>query len=529
MNTCRRDFLKQVGFGVGAGLVCGFPSVLEARQSKSLPRSTPEDQGVSSGSILAFLDAVAGSKHEFHSLMVLRHGYVIAEGWWKPYRPESPQMLYSLSKSFTSTGIGLAVAESRLSVDDKVLKFFPDEAPDTVSDHLAALRVKDLLSMSVGHAEDSTGTLWGKDDWVKQFLSLPIKNAPGTAFLYNSGATYMCSAIVQKVTGQRLIEYLGPRLFGPLGIETMSWEVCPREINTGGWGLKVPTEALAKFGQLYLQNGMWNGRQILSPGWVEEATSFKIQQPSLDLEKARRESDWHQGYCYQFWRSRHNAYRGDGAFGQYTVVMPEQDAVVVITNESSNMQGQMNLIWDHLLPAMSNRSLSKNRKSSRELKERLASLGLTPVKGQGISTVKSEISSRIYKVDPNEQGIETLQWEIGGDKVRFTLRDGRGLHNVDCGLGRWKDGETSMPGMPPKLTRGDLGPVSKVAASASWQDSETLEMRWQFYETPHHASVACRFADSGETVNVELVDSLAKMGNKQPRWKLKATAQSGKA
>jgi hypothetical protein len=125
MNTCRRDFLKQVGFGVGAGLVCGFPPVLEARQSKSLPRSTPEDQGVSSDSILAFLDAVAASKHEFHSLMVLRHGHVIAEGWWKPYRPESPQMLYSLSKSFTSTGIGLAVAESRLSVDDKVLKFFP--------------------------------------------------------------------------------------------------------------------------------------------------------------------------------------------------------------------------------------------------------------------------------------------------------------------------------------------------------------------------------------------------------------------
>jgi CubicO group peptidase (beta-lactamase class C family) len=283
MKTCRRDFLKQVGFGVAVGFAGGGPSVLEAWQSKTLPRSAPEDQGVSSDSIIAFLDALSGSKHEYHSLMVLRHGYVIAEGWWKPYRPKSPQMLYSLSKSFTSTAIGLAVAEGRLGVDDKVLKFFPDETPAAVSEHLAALRVRDLLSMSVGHAEDSTGTLRGKDDWVKQFLSLPIKNPPGTAFLYNSGATYMCSAIVQKVTGQRVIDYLGPRLFGPLGIETMSWEVCPRGINTGGWGLKVPTEALAKFGQLYLQKGMWNGRQILSPAWVEEATSFKIQQPSADL------------------------------------------------------------------------------------------------------------------------------------------------------------------------------------------------------------------------------------------------------
>jgi hypothetical protein len=385
--------------------------------------------------------------------------------------------------------------------------------------------VKDLLSMSVGHAEDSTGTLWGKDDWVKQFLSLPIKNPPGTAFLYNSGATYMCSAIVQKVTGQKLIDYLQPRLFGPLGIGRMSWETCPRGINTGGWGLKLPTEALAKFGQLYLQKGMWNGRQLLSPVWVEEATSFKIQQPAADLEKARRESDWHQGYCYQFWRSRHNAYRGDGAFGQYTVVMPEQDAVVVITSESSNMQGQMNLIWDHLMTAMSNHAQPKNHDRSRELKERLASLELPAVKGEGTPALKSRISSRVYRLEANVQGIETLEWVVGRDKVLFTLRDGRGLHSVSCGLGRWKDGEASMPGMPPKLTRGDLGPVSKVAASAAWQDPETLEMRWQFYETPHHATVTCRFADSGATVEVELLDSLAKMGGKQPAWKLKAIAQ----
>ena len=446
MNNCRRDFLKQVGFGVGAGFVCGFPSVLGARQSKNLPRSAPEDQGVSSDSILGFLDAVAGSKHEFHSLMVLRHGYVIAEGWWKPYRSESPHMLYSLSKSFTSTAIGLAVAESRLSVDDKVLKFFPNDAPATVSDHLAALRVRDLLSMSVGHAEDSTGTLWGKDDWVKQFLSLPIKNPPGTAFLYNSGATYMCSAIVQKVTGQRIIDYLEPRLFDPLGIEKMSWETCPRGINTGGWGLKLQTEALAKFGQLYLQKGMWNGRQILSPAWVAEATSIKIQQPSADLEKARRESDWHQGYCYQFWRSRHNAYRGDGAFGQYTIVMPEQDAVVAITSESSNMQGQMNLVWDYLLPAMSNQALAKNHKSSRELKERLASLGLAAEKGQGTSAVKSRVSGRVYRVENNDQGIETLQWTLSGDKVRFTLRDGQG----DCtaSTADWVAGRTGRHRCP---------------------------------------------------------------------------------
>jgi CubicO group peptidase (beta-lactamase class C family) len=526
MKTCRRSFLQQVGVGVGAGLVFGFPAALEAGQGRGLPRSAPETQGVSSDAILGLLDAMAASNHEYHSLMILRHGHVIAEGWWKPYRPKAPQMLYSLSKSFTSTAVGLAVSEGRLSVDDKVLKFFPDEAPDSISENLAALRVRDLLSMSVGQAQDSTGSLWGKEDWVRQFLSLAIANPPGTAFLYNSGATYMCSAIVQKVTGQRIIDYLTPRLFRPLGIEGMTWETCPRGINTGGWGLKLPTEALARFGQLYLQRGVWNGKQVISPSWVDLATSFKIQQPASDLEKARRDSDWHQGYCYQFWRSRHNSYRGDGAYGQYVVVMPDQDAVVAITSETPNMQGEMNILWEHLLPALKSGGKPGTGQNYGRLKSRLASLQLPPLQVSAKSPLAAKITARAYLVDSNEQGITAFTWDISKRKVSFTLKDSGGSHLIRCGLGDWLDGETTMPGMPPKLTRGELGPVSKVAGCATWTTPRTLEMRWQFYETPHHASLTCEFTESGDTVEVALLDSLAKMGNKQPRCKLKATASA---
>src|SRR5262249_23647037 len=229
------------------------------------------------------LDAVAASKHEFHSLMLIRRGHVVAEGWWSPYRAEAIHTLYSLSKSFTSTAVGLAVAEGKLKVSDPVTAFFPDDLPEKISDNLSALRVKDLLTMSVGHAEDSTGAIRKQDNWVKAFLALPIQNPPGTAFLYNSGATYMLSAIVQKLTRQTVLEYLRPRLVEPLAIQGMTWEVCPRGINTGGWGLSVPTEALAKFGRLYSQKGQWNGRQVLPAAWVDEATSFKIQQPAADL------------------------------------------------------------------------------------------------------------------------------------------------------------------------------------------------------------------------------------------------------
>src|SRR5262249_15164444 len=153
-------------------------------------------------------------------------------GWWTPYAPELRHTMYSMSKSFTSTAVGLAVAEGRLSVDDKVVSFFPDDLPAQVSDELASLRVKDMLSMAVGHEPDTTRTIVKEENWVRACLAQPCKHAPGSVFLYNSAGTYMCSAIVQKLTGQKIVDYLTPRLFEPLGIRGMTWETCPRGINT---------------------------------------------------------------------------------------------------------------------------------------------------------------------------------------------------------------------------------------------------------------------------------------------------------
>jgi CubicO group peptidase (beta-lactamase class C family) len=193
-----------------------------------------------------------------------RHGKVIAEGWWDPYKPDLRHTLYSTSKSFTSTAVGFAVSEELLSVDDKVISYFPDQLPDSVSPFLADMTVKDLLTMSAGQSPDPTGVIRSSGpEWVKSFLACPVNNEPGTTFLYNSMATYMLSAIVQKVTGEMVLDYLRPRLFEPLGIEGMNWEISPEGYNTGGWGLLLKTEDMAKFGQLYLQKGMWNDKQVI--------------------------------------------------------------------------------------------------------------------------------------------------------------------------------------------------------------------------------------------------------------------------
>jgi CubicO group peptidase (beta-lactamase class C family) len=299
-----------VGF-LGAPLWAADP----AATSAALPRSTPERQGVSPSAVLAFVEAADAEIDAMHSFMLVRHGYVVAEGWWTPYDARTPHVLYSLSKSFTSTAVGLAIAEGKLTLDDEVLKMFPDDAPAEPSANLKAMRVRDLLRMSAGHQTEAV--LWRgdpastKDDpWTKTFLAQPVPFKPGTHFLYNSPGTYMLSAMVQKVTGATVLDYLRPRLFDPLGFENPTWVASPQGISAGAWGLLARTEEIARFGQLYLQRGMWKGRPLVPEAWVEEATARQTSNGSAPT------SDWDQGYGYQFWRSRHDSFRGDGAFGQ---------------------------------------------------------------------------------------------------------------------------------------------------------------------------------------------------------------------
>jgi CubicO group peptidase (beta-lactamase class C family) len=443
-----------------------------------LPRSTPEAQGISSAAILSFVEEAEKKIHDLHSLMLLRHGHLVASGWWSPYAAERPHMLYSLSKSLTSTAVGLAIAEGRLSVQDKVLSFFPEESPVEVSENLAAMRVHHLLSMSTGHTEDTLGYLFQCADgnWVKAFLALPVPCAPGTHFLYNTGATYMLSAILQKLTGGKLLDYLQQRLFAPLGITGATWESCPRGINTGGFGLSIKTEDIARFGQLYLQRGLWQGRRIIPESWVAQATARQISNGSAE------NNDWQQGYGYQFWRCRHGAYRGDGAFGQYCIVMPDQDAVLAITSGLKEMQTVLNLVWERLLPAMGSSLLPEDRVAER-LRQKLASLALLPAQGQRSSPMMNKVSGKRYIFAENDQQVQAISLDWRGDQCICTIQDIRGEHQVVCGSGAWREGMTTLDNDAPR----------RVAASGAWTADDSYEIKVCFYETPFCPTLTFRF------------------------------------
>jgi CubicO group peptidase (beta-lactamase class C family) len=461
--------------------------------STVLSRSTPEAQGIPSAAVTTFLAAVEQHDCGLHSLMLLRHGHVVAEGWWSPYTPDAPHMLYSLSKSFTSTAIGLAVAEGRLSVDDPVLAFFPVEAPRKPSANLAAMRVRHLLSMSTGHDHDTTEYLHRcrDGDWARAFLARPVAYAPGTHFLYNTGASYMLSAIIQRVTGQTLLEYLRPRLFEPLGIEGATWQTCPHGVNTGGFGLNIKTEDIVRFGQLYLQRGMWQGRRLLPEAWVAEASAAQVSNAT------NTEVDWQQGYGYQFWRCRHGAYRGDGAFGQFCVILPDQDAVVAITAGSPNMQAVLNLIWTHLLPAMPAPGEVPPRRAEvaaaqAALAHKLSSLALSPVQGQLSSPAASKVSGQRYHFTGKRIPLQAIAFDFGRDEDIFTVQDARGEHRVICGHGAWITGETTWNPLDPRRTAGAAR--QPIAASGAWTTDDTYELRLCFTGTPHCVTVICKFA-----------------------------------
>ena len=477
-------------------------SQLQAKHNAAgnmLQRSLPEQQGVSSAAVIDFLDAAGKSKHEFHSFIFLRHGKIVAEGWWDPYKPGLKHTLYSLTKSFMSTAAGFAISEGRFSLSDKVVDFFPDKLPDTLSDYWKRMTVRDLLTMSTGQDPDPTLKIVGSADWTKTAMTIPVVHKPGTTFVYNNVGPNLLSAILQKKTGQTVMSYLKPRLFDPLGITDIDWERDPQGNNTGGWGLRTTTESLARLGLLYLQKGKWNGRQVLPESWTEEASSVQIRQKA----EPSASSDWEQGYGYYLWRCRNNAYRGDGAFGQFMIVLPEQDAVIAITAETQDMQGELNLVWQYLLPSMHNNVLPANAAAAAQLKKKLSSLKLPAPAPGNVSPLRQSINGSSFEVQPNDAGLKNISFRFAKDTCFVSLKTDKSDWRLPFTQGKWLPGKTARRGPYLLASANITGPSSfQTAAACHWKDAQTLELVLRYIDTPHTETFVCRFNDNDITVEI---------------------------
>jgi hypothetical protein len=478
------------------------------RYGDGMRRGVPENEGVYSHGITDFLEEVDNHELELHSFMFLRHNKVIAEGWWYPYKPGVGHIMNSVSKTFTSTAIGFAVKEKRLTVDDTVVSFFPDELPQNVSANLEKLTVKHLLTMAVGHETPPVFNL-STANWIKSFLDVPVAHEPGTVFQYSSYASYMLSAIIRKVSGLTTLEYLKPRLFDPLDIADVKWEEGAQGISAGGWGMRIKTADMAKLGQFYLQNGNWKGRQLLPKAWINEATALQIYQVDEPTFEQEMYDDWAQGYGFQIWRCTHNAYRADGANGQFIIVAPDQDVVIAMTARVLDMQKVLSLTWEHIFASIMGRPLMENPEANDMLVSKLASLQiLDPFRTDEALSLPKE-TRRSYAMEPNERQINNVSFEFNerGDCLCSWVDD-KETSSFHFGQDTWLYGQTQKLSpyfLDPRRNPEGLAPFD-VAGYGSWTEENRLELRLLFLNDTQFETCSCRFRD--RDVEIRLTNSM---------------------
>jgi CubicO group peptidase (beta-lactamase class C family) len=446
---------------------------------RSLPRSRPADQQADPAAILRFLDAVDDHPAiEMHSLMVVRHGHVVAEGWWAPYTAERPHLLYSISKSFTSTAAAFAQAEGLLELDDTVVSHFGEFAADITNPRSRSVKIRHIAAMASGHSRDTLIEALERDpaEPVRGFLLIPPDHEPGTVFAYNQPCTYTLASIIQRHAGMSLTQYLRPRLLDPLGIGPVGWHSWPPGRELGFTGLHARTEDVAKLGQLYLQRGRWDGVQLIPERWVDEATSAQIGNPG------QPDPDWRQGYGFHFWMARHG-YRGDGVFGQFCVILPEQDTVIVTTACTREMQAVLDAMWTHLLPGLG-MATPADGSAQHQLSARLAGLELPACAAAPAPADWGPWASERFTVVPGAAAsplLASVGVAPGAHGAQISLAEPANSVTFPLGAGAWA---TSAPA-------DGQGEAIPIAASGGWLDDRTLRAEIIFLETPHRMDITC--------------------------------------
>jgi CubicO group peptidase (beta-lactamase class C family) len=473
--------------------------------ARTLPTSAPREQGVDARGVQSFLDVLEGSAAiEPHSLMLLRHGHVVAEGWWAPYARDRRHLLYSLSKSFTATALAFAVEEGLVRLDDTVLSYVPELDADITDERSRRMLVRHVAAMASGHRDETLDLALAADreNPVRGFLLLPPDEEPGTVFAYNQPCTYALASIIARRSGQGLTDYLRPRLLDPLGIGEVAWHRDHADLELGFSGLHATTDAVARLGQLYLQRGRWGDTQLVPEAWVEEATRSHVANEGLG-----RPVDWSQGYGFQFWMSRHG-YRGDGAFGQFCVVLPEHDVVLAMTAATEAMQEVLDAAWQHLLPAFSDGALDGADADDADgaLAARLAALTLPGVPGDAVPpSAQAWLDLRTVRTTgPVSVALTTTRVAGDGPSGRWVVEleadDGAVRLRTDVAGEAWQVHDVDLSDVA-----GD-GARLPVATSGGWV-GDRLRLDLAFVETPHRLALEVDAA-TGEVASRWLTEPL---------------------
>ncbi len=462
-------------------------------QTYDLPRSTPEAEGVESKLIMDYFENLMNlPKTEIHSVMVLRHGKVIAEIYPEPFAPEYRHTVFSASKTFTAIAVGIAIDENRLRVTDRVASYLIEHLPEEISDNLARMTVHDLLIMSSGIVPE-TNMRDHETEWLKTYFAKEVL-LPGEKFRYDSIPTYMLSAIVQKVTGMTCFEYLKTKMFEPMNITDIGWEISPEGITVGGWGLHVQSEALAKMGQLLLNKGVWNGKRIVSAEWTEEMMKSHIDTGFC-------------GYGYQMWvQGPEGTARADGAYGQFSVVVPSKDMVLVVT-EFSMAEGnpQTNSMW-RMIPQINDEILVPG-KDYKLLCKKMEEYSLPKMEGKASSSLSKVYNGRTFKLEENYLGWESISFNFGKNLVtaHITEKDGK-EYDIAFGHKTWEKSTINTYPPYPLIQAMDrfkgIDCPFLAAGNYAWASKDSMKMKIYYVNWISSLELDVRFEDEGISLTI---------------------------
>lgn len=472
-----------------------------------LERVTPEEVGIDSETILKFIKSVNETGYSINSFMILRYGKIVAEAYWKPFSAELKHNLHSCSKSFTATAVGIAVGEKRFSLDDKIIDLLPEKLDNPPHKYIAAMKVKHLLKMATAFSVFVDPIT---DDWTKEFLNSKPDHYPGTLFGYDTSGTHTLCEIIQKFTGMTMEEYLKPRLLDPIGINDIEFEVSPMGINRGGGGVRITTESMARFGQLYLQDGVWNDKRILPEGWVKLATKRHI-----DDSNVTGITGGYNGYGYNFWCLKENAFSCLGLGGQVITVIPKKDMVFVMTSngirQSNDYYIPHELMWNIIYPAVSDKSMPANKAKYKQLQNHISNLETFLPRGEISNPFSEVINNKRFDVEENLVGYDGFKISINEKEGTLSLfnkknedivRFGMGTHILDNNPFQKYASEKQYWGQFTFINDKNPRKRSRCGNAAIWTDERTLIIHSHLIDIVQSFVITCNFGEEANIVQI---------------------------
>jgi CubicO group peptidase (beta-lactamase class C family) len=392
--------------------------------------STPEQQGLDSEQLAAGLQTINQKQIPIHSLMIVRNNYVVLNATFYPYDGQSPHNLGSVTKSVLTTLIGIAVEQGKLSLEDKLVSFFPEYSIANLDSRKESITVRDLLTMSSGldciglPSEATVQKMETSPDWVQFMLDRPMTDRPGKTFVYCGGNMHLLSAVLQKAAGMTVLEYARQNLFEPLGFQEVAWPADPQGVNQGSGNLRMLPTDMARLGFLFLHGGQWAGRQIISRDWVNNAVRLQVGST----------------YGYGWWINEGASGRefyADGAGGQHIAVIPGLNIVLVTTGGGFSIDEVVPLLSSALVNMTA--PLPENPAGVAALNLVLGQISQAPLPQTPatLPVIAAHISGANYEFENNLLQLKSLLLGFSSSSeanVQFTFTDGGQSPVAEIGL-----------------------------------------------------------------------------------------------